>query len=195
MQQMERDIASCAPLFAQSAGEQWVLRNLSTHEFVRCRPPAADKAAHVDHADAEWIRVDDVLLMHIYWTKLDDWRHEQIANQGLEAWERGAWAGHSFEIVALPWGQKIAVLGEEEEEDWRDITVEMVERAHRFRAALRRWGEEATKRRPRVVAAVTAAQLHARITAPFLTTYSPYAPPPLGGPSPVPSQLPSFGPG
>ena len=163
MQQMERDIADCEPHFAPTLDEQWVLRNLTTREFVRCRAPIDGKTAHVDHTDAEWIRVDDVLMMRICWTKLDEWRHEQIEQNGLEAWERGAWAGHSFDIVALPRSKMLATVGGENLEDWKDVTIEVMEQAYRFRDALREWGEKATERRPRVVPSVTADQIHARI--------------------------------
>ena len=74
--------------------------DLTTREFVRCQAPAAGKVAHVDHPDSEWIRIDDASTMRICWSLiLGNWATD--VRQHEEAWKRGLWAGHSFEIVAM----------------------------------------------------------------------------------------------
>ena len=127
MYQMEQDIAY-EQLFASANPHSWVLRNLTTHEFVRCQAPSAGELAHVDYPDSEWIRVDDVLIMRICWSIGD--RRVLYKISPLEVSRRGPWAGHSFEIVALQ--QKEMELMVDGEESWKDVTVKIVKEARRL---------------------------------------------------------------
>src|SRR5436190_24145845 len=93
------------------------MRNLTTKEYVRCRQ---ERGGYIDHPDVDQLRVDDVLLMRICWTRLPAW-HEP------DMWSciyRGSWAGHCFDIVPL---EKAGVLAVEN--GWRDTTDEVVKQA------------------------------------------------------------------
>jgi hypothetical protein len=108
----------------------WALRDLTTREFVRCRPGEGPGGARglVDCRDRSLkLRVDDVLLLRISWTKVRDW----------DDWEklgifRGKWAGHCFDIV--PWERL------DGEEGWRDCTDEIVEQAKEVAEKMRPLG-------------------------------------------------------
>ena len=131
VRQMEEDI-SYEQLFA-STDSNWLLRNLTAHEFVRCKAPMGGKMAHVDHPDSEWIRIDDVLMMRICWSRITRWASAE--EQLPEAWKFGPWAGHSFEIVPQ---QEQTGLTAGEGREWRDVTLEVVKQARRVMSTLRR---------------------------------------------------------
>lgn len=96
----------------------WALRNLTTREYVRCRPGQgpAGRRGLVDHPEARWLRLDDVLLMRICWTSLG---HGGDDSEKLGIY-RGQWAGHCFDIVALDADELVV------NEEWRDITGRVV---------------------------------------------------------------------
>jgi hypothetical protein len=96
-----------------------VLRDLTTKEFVRCRPREGPRGAQglVDYRDRRFkLKVDGVLLLRICWTKVRDW----YDGEKLGIFQR-KWAGHCFDI--LPWERL------DGEEGWRDCTNEVVEQA------------------------------------------------------------------
>jgi hypothetical protein len=109
----------CDTIRGEGPDALWVLRNLTTREFVRCMPGKGPGGirGYVDCGDRRIkVRVDDVLLLRICWTKVTDWGNRE--SLGIY---RGKWAGHCFDIV--PWGRL------DGEEGWRDCTEEVVEQA------------------------------------------------------------------
>jgi hypothetical protein len=112
-------LGRCSALRGSSPDALWVLRNLTTREYVRCRPGEVPMGAKglVDCEDGKVkVRVDDVLLLRICWSKLDVWEDRQ----GLGIY-RGKWAGHCFDIV--PWEKLDGDKG------WMDCTDEVLEQA------------------------------------------------------------------
>jgi hypothetical protein len=112
-------LARCSALRASSPDALWVLRNLTTREYVRCRPGKGtiEGRGLVDCKDGSVkVRIDDVLLMRICWTRLAVW--EDTQELGIF---RGKWAGHCFDIV--PWERL------DDRDGWRDCTDEVVEQA------------------------------------------------------------------
>jgi len=106
--------AAIPPIPQVTLTEAWVLRNLTTKEYVRCRFDVEIQQAFVETKLLR-VSVEDVLLLRFCWT-LDDIPHNLI--------ERGSWAGHAFDIV----------LTEEEmpamkQEGWKDITEDVVKDA------------------------------------------------------------------
>lgn len=73
-------LARCSALRGSSPDALWVLRNLTTREYVRCRPGkgSVEGRGLVDcrHGRAK-VRVDDVLLMRICWTRQMAWEDLQ----------------------------------------------------------------------------------------------------------------------
>ena len=116
-------LSSCAACWGSSLDATWVLRNLTTKEYVHCRPGSGPKErlGYVDHPDAAQLRVDDVLLLRIFWIQLLPWEYRYPAEPGLR---RGAWAGHRFDIVPLNQAGVLAVGG-----GWKDSTDEVVKEA------------------------------------------------------------------
>jgi len=53
-----------------SVDAPWILLNLTTEEYVRCRPgsDSPNRRGYVDHEDTPWLRFDGVVLMRICWT-------------------------------------------------------------------------------------------------------------------------------
>ena len=99
----------------------WRLRNLTTNEFVRCHPRSAspEKRGYVDHPEAPWLRVDDVILMRICWTSPSG------GDTGLD-FDHGPWAGHCFDIVKVQAGEPVIPDG------WHDVTNEIVAEARKL---------------------------------------------------------------
>lgn len=111
--------ANCSALRGASPDALWVLRNLTTREYVRCRPGEGplERRGFVDCKDGTVkVRVDDVLLLRICWTKVEAW--DDMEELGIF---RGEWAGHCFDIV--PWERLDGDKG------WRDCTDEVLEQA------------------------------------------------------------------
>jgi hypothetical protein len=112
-------LARCFVLRGSSPDALWVLRNLTTREYVRCRPGEGpmEMRGCVDCSDGRVkVRVDDVLLLRICWTKLESWDDRE--ELGIY---RGPWAGHCFDIV--PREQLGRGHG------WRDCTDEVLKQA------------------------------------------------------------------
>ena len=112
--QMSEDLLLVASTIGSSpADAPWVLRNLTTKEFIRCLPRADSQGqrGYVDHPEFKGLRVNDILTMRICWTQ-----PYRICGQ---------WAGHSFDIMALD--EKQSALGEA----WVDVTDAIVEEARK----------------------------------------------------------------
>ena len=120
--QMSEDLLCVASTIGSSpADAPWILRNLTTKEFVRCLPRANSQGqrGYVDHPEFKGLHVNDVLTMRICWTHSYGLRtapHLNICGQ---------WAGHSFDIVALD--ENRSALGEA----WVDVTDAIVEEARK----------------------------------------------------------------
>lgn len=129
---LTRDWSSSAA--ASFEGSRWRLRNLTTKQFVRCRPSIPSHGApvvgYVDHEalGGNPLRVDDVLLMYICWTKVAP----REPSQELKI-DQGPWAGHCFDIVPEPEDDKLI-------DGWKDVTDQVVSEAT--------WLRGETKRRP-----------------------------------------------
>jgi len=74
-----------------------------------------ERLGYVDHPDVSQLRVDDVLLLRICWTRFlsDGYKFPFLSN--------GPWAGHCFDIVPLEQGGVSAVGN-----GWKDSTDEIV---------------------------------------------------------------------
>ena len=103
------------------ADAPWVLRNLTTKEFVRCLPKADSQGrrGYIDHPDLKGFRVNDILTMRICWTR--PYRGDTPPHLNM----CGQWAGHSFDIVALD--ENRSALGDA----WVDVTDAIVEAARK----------------------------------------------------------------
>lgn len=113
---MSDELLSMSPrLTSVSLGASWVLRNLTTKQYVRCRPGSEVRKRQgiIDHPDGEWLSVEDALIMRICWTDMN------IEVDRLDV-SRGQWAGHCFDIIKLP---------EESADDWKDVTDGIVKEA------------------------------------------------------------------
>lgn len=111
-------MSRCSGLRGSSPNAPWVLRNLTTQEYVRCRPGPGltDRRGYIDHPNGFKVRLDDALLLRICWTKVSPWTDKE----GLGIY-RGSWAGHCFDIVPLDQ----AGIGK----GWKDSTNEILEQA------------------------------------------------------------------
>ncbi|MCJ1472306.1 hypothetical protein MMC13_000953 [Lambiella insularis] len=105
----------------------WVLRNLTTQEYVRCRPglEAGKTQGFVDHAGGKWLRIEDVLLLRICWTKPSRFRKRSDTLGSGD--DRGKWAGHCFDIIEL---------AEKSLSNWKDITDDIVKEVEQLRKQL-----------------------------------------------------------
>ncbi|MCJ1467391.1 hypothetical protein MMC07_006015 [Pseudocyphellaria aurata] len=73
---------------------KWVLRNLTTHEFVRSEALAIKNDQHGPYF--EHLGFEHIVLSRIFWSPI-----LQHANINGRVERRGVWAGHRFEITTL----------------------------------------------------------------------------------------------
>lgn len=113
-------IGMCSALRGHSPDALWILRNLKTQEYIRCRPGSGpkDKRGLIDHPKVK-LRIDDALLLRICWTsrfrECRSWKDPEAL--GIC---HGKWAGHAFDIVLL---EQADVNG------WKDVTDSIVRQA------------------------------------------------------------------
>ena len=120
--QMSEDLLLVTSTTGSSpADSPWMLRNLTTKQFVRCVPRADSKGqrGYIDHPDCKGLHVSDILTIRIRWTQPHNWDTITPFNMC------GPWAGHSFDIVALD--ENRAALSEA----WVDVTDAIVEEANK----------------------------------------------------------------
>ena len=92
---------------APSPGEKWVLRNLTTHKYVRFEVADSNDGAGavITYVEtAPWLTLDAALLLCIFWHR----RKELVADGGAlllddivqhRLFTEGAWAAHCFDVV------------------------------------------------------------------------------------------------
>ena len=123
LSQMSDDIYSISSRFGVSyLTTRWVLRNLTTREFVYCVPKldAHGKRGCVDYPNGDWLSIDDAIMMRTCWTC------RSLTYDGQEVDLNGPWAGHCFDIVALD--EDKSVTGDE----WIDATEAVVDEAQQL---------------------------------------------------------------
>ncbi|KAL1633269.1 hypothetical protein SLS58_011158 [Diplodia intermedia] len=96
--------------------QPWILRNLTTKEYVRSEAIAL-KPEHIHGPHIDHIGFGEVVMSRICWTA-------DGAEIGMEPGNirRGVWAGHRFDITTLARHNK-----ETKKDDWRDISKEVAE--------------------------------------------------------------------
>ncbi|KAL3428476.1 hypothetical protein PVAG01_01985 [Phlyctema vagabunda] len=103
--------------------EAYVLRNLTTRQYVHCTSDG-----YITHAQVKNLHLNDVMLLNICWTaKYRPWPHTSVSaeEQRLQLGKhQGPWAGHCFDIV--PWTVQEQELDLEE---WTDYTLIIVDHA------------------------------------------------------------------
>jgi hypothetical protein len=113
--------SACSVTLGSSPHEVWILRNLTTNEYLRFRiyeGPYGSRA-FVDHPDVDRLRLDDVLLLRITWTKpsyLYKGRYLGI--------HYGLWAGNCLDVIPLD-----RDLVNFQQDGWKDRTGEVVAQA------------------------------------------------------------------
>ncbi|KAI0381950.1 hypothetical protein F5Y04DRAFT_253656 [Hypomontagnella monticulosa] len=96
-------------------GQQWILRNLTTKEFVRSEAIALDPT-FIHGPDIDGIGFGHVILSRICWSTDPLGRIENPTNI-----MRGVWAGHRFDITHLSRHREIT-----KGEKWADVSNEVV---------------------------------------------------------------------
>jgi hypothetical protein len=120
----------CSELFPKD--RPWVLRNLTTRETVSSKMNGTSmRRGWNERAE---IKFENVLMMRICWTSTLNSVQTQFEKLGLH---RGAWAGHSFDIVTSE-----VHFQEENLDEWRDITREVALEIVALKAILPRTVEE-----------------------------------------------------
>lgn len=92
---------------------KWVLRNLTTHEFVRSEVVAGNSKQNGPFF--EDLGFEHIVLSRIFWSS-------EPSTDGRSL-ERGIWAGHRFEIITVDHHTKPT----RSEVAWKDISEEAVE--------------------------------------------------------------------
>jgi len=127
---LEEDV-SCSKLFPNptSKGQGWVLRNQTTKEYVDIRASSdLNKGDYVMHvSSAQWLRLDDVLIMRICWTTPCGYEKKEDLKRGVDLY-RGEWAGHRFDIVM----QEDSLA---KRDGWKNMTAEIVSEAQKLRSS------------------------------------------------------------
>jgi hypothetical protein len=131
-----------SPVYGYPTNQGWVLRNLISKEYVRCKPGPTVPLQHgyVDHVDFPSLRIDDVLLMRIGWSRRLSWER---CDEAFDRLVRGPWAGHCFDIVPLD----ETLNTDSSWKDWMDSTDQIVREARDFERQLNEWPAVQNKRR------------------------------------------------
>lgn len=95
---------------------KWVLRNLTTHEFVRSDALAGNSEQNGPYF--EDIGFEHIILSRICWSSSS--RDAEFDDRSIN---RGIWAGHRFEITTLDFHQR-SILSSV---PWKDISEDVVE--------------------------------------------------------------------
>jgi hypothetical protein len=112
---MEQELRCCSSRLRNIGwNSKWVLRNLTTKEYVCIVPmlespnhPNGSPALHQmgfvdpDYTMGSIIRLEDVLLMMFCWTRKFDARPYLCSEYVLLERMRGIWAGHAFDVVCM----------------------------------------------------------------------------------------------
>ena len=116
--------AKCSPRRNSSLDAVWILRNLTTKQYIRCIPSSSqtETAAYLDHPNAGKLLVDDILMMKICWSRWKGFDDEDCVYRGVY---RGVWAGHCFDIVEFDPDKLKA-----EDQGWNDCTDMIMEDFH-----------------------------------------------------------------
>ncbi|KAK4507184.1 hypothetical protein PRZ48_000918 [Zasmidium cellare] len=92
-------------------GDEWVLRNLTTSQFVRLEVRGRPEPA-VMVAGSDVVTLDQLLLLNICWG-VDS---VELLRKRRLGFLRGKWAGHAFDVVRS-----------NEFEGWQDVTLERLD--------------------------------------------------------------------
>jgi hypothetical protein len=104
----------------------WVLRNQTTKEYV-CICASSERKGQYVVPNAQWLRLDDVLIMRTCWTLTTRFPPDLERSIDLN---RGRWAGHCFDVVLVE-----ASLAEAD--GWKDITGDILSEARELRCQIR----------------------------------------------------------
>lgn len=95
---------------------KWVLRNLTTHEFIRSEVLAGNSEQHGPFF--EDVGFEHIILSKIFWSSM--WRCTSINDRDVDG---GIWAGHCLEITTLDHHTESLLS----DVPWKDISEEAVE--------------------------------------------------------------------
>lgn len=89
----------------------WVLRNLTTKEFVRAEAIAL-KPEYIKGPFIQYFGFGHVILSRTSWSSSDS-----VGTRYEGGLHRGVWAGHCFDIVPLP-----TLVEAQEDDEWVDVS-------------------------------------------------------------------------
>lgn len=116
----------------------WVLRNLTTKEYVRAEAIAISPE-YIHGPEISYMGFGEVVLPRISWSAEADPEARHPANL-----RQGVWAGHRFEIITLDRHQQCLRY----ESRWKDISTEVAAELARTREAQfgKDWRDTVVKR-------------------------------------------------
>ncbi|KAI1413719.1 hypothetical protein F5Y13DRAFT_189154 [Hypoxylon sp. FL1857] len=100
--------------------QPWILRNLTTKEFVRAESIAL-KPEFIRGPNIEGLGFGDIVAMRIFWTSSKPRKMGDVENI-----HKGVWAGHRLDVTTL---RRHEEETEEEREAWSDIGEEVAKEA------------------------------------------------------------------
>ena len=113
------------------ADQAWILRNLTTQEYVRSEAIAV-KPEHIDGPHISGRGFGDVLLSRICWSTKDSCG----MGENTHNIHRGIWAGHHFDIRTLE-SHRQSSLGQTE---WKDVSEEVANELEQIETEA--WGSD-----------------------------------------------------
>ena len=129
-------LAAVSPIPRGALSKAWVLRDLTTKEYVRCRFDNRKQRAFVE-TEALPITVEDALMLRFCWAASGRVRVGSALTCGV-------WAGHAFDIVLAD--EEMPIM---ECEAWAEVTDDIVTEAKRMHGMVqerverrKRWLEE-----------------------------------------------------
>ncbi|KAK5732636.1 hypothetical protein LTR17_010317 [Elasticomyces elasticus] len=108
--------------YLPSQQDRWILRNLTTLEYVRLDVAWSEDSVSFQAfaASANWLSLDQALTLRICWGTSQSYRADKETTARLL---RGQWAGHCFEVVN--WREELGL-------EWKDVTAQLVEEGKRW---------------------------------------------------------------
>ena len=102
--------------------QPWILRNLTTQEYVRSEAIAL-KPEYIHGPNIDFLGFGEVILSRVCWST-DPW----VAMSYKGGIHRGVWAGHRFDITTLARHEQDT----EKEKGWEDVSERVAEEIARI---------------------------------------------------------------
>ena len=116
---ISNDLHRIEELDSRSKDQSWILRNLTTQEFVRSEAIAI-KPEYIHGPDIDVLGFEEVLWSRICWSTEPD---RSLNDKDSLLVRRGIWAGHRFDITTIDRNEQASA----EQTQWKDVSEDVAD--------------------------------------------------------------------